>query len=127
MENILQMDAHINKGGETENHLENILLRLVAVLQEENKHLESGEGVNHATYIVSKNQVLRELMAVQRTIQINALPPDIVRQLRMTRTLVDRNHQLLKMQVSALNEVTSFLTQAAILEQGDGTYTRERQ
>jgi hypothetical protein len=113
--------------GATENLLSGILDRLSGLLLEENQSIELGLGSNHSNYIVSKNQVLRELMALQRNIQIKSLTPAVLEQLKETRVLVDRNHHLLKLQVSALNDVTSFLTQVAISEQGDGTYTRERQ
>jgi hypothetical protein len=113
--------------GATENLLSGILDRLSGLLLEENQSIELGLGSNHSNYIVSKNQVLRELMALQRNIQIKSLTPAVLEQLKGTRVLVDRNHHLLKLQVSALNDVTSFLTQVAISEQGDGTYTRERQ
>jgi hypothetical protein len=113
--------------GATENLLSGILDRLSGLLLEENQNIELGLGSNHSNYIVSKNQVLRELMALQRNIQIQSLTPAVLEQLKETRELVDRNHHLLKLQVSALNDVTSFLTQVAISEQGDGTYTRERQ
>jgi hypothetical protein len=113
--------------GATENLLSGILDRLSGLLLEENQILESGLGSDHSNYIVSKNQALRELMALQRNIQLKSLTPALLEQLKETRELVDRNHHLLKLQVSALNDVTSFLTQVAISEQGDGTYTRERQ
>jgi hypothetical protein len=113
--------------GATENLLSGILDRLSGLLLEENQSIELGLGSNHSNYIVSKNQVLRELMALQRNIQLKSLTPAVLEQLKETRELVDRNHHLLKLQVSALNDVTSFLTQVAISEQGDGTYTRERQ
>ena len=127
MTNVVEMEVLTQRTVETENALGNVLTRLTSVLEEENRHLESGVAADHANYITSKNQVLRELMAMQRTIQFKTLPTETFQKLKLTRKLVDRNHHLLKLQVSALNEVTSFLTQSAISEQGDGTYTRERQ
>jgi hypothetical protein len=112
---------------DTENLLNSILSRLVSVLRDENSVLESGVGADHAVYIVAKNQALRELMVMQRSTQMSALSAEALEQLGEARKLVDRNHHLLKLQVSALNDLTSFLTQSAISEQGDGTYTRERQ
>jgi hypothetical protein len=104
-----------------------ILERLMNILKDENSKLEAGVTEDHGIFIMSKNLVLRELMSMQRTIQVRSLPQDMLDLLVATRTLVDRNNQLLKMQVIALSDVTSFLTQAAVSEQGDGTYTRERQ
>jgi hypothetical protein len=112
---------------ESESLLSNILARLGAALVEENHALESGAGHDHNGFIMSKNQLLRELMAMQTTVSAKSLAPDLLELMRATRKLVDRNHQLLKLQVTALNDVTTYLTQAAVSEQGDGTYTREHQ
>ena len=107
--------------------LSNILARLGTALLEENRCLESGAGQDHNSFIMSKNQLLRELMAMQTTVSAKSLAPDLLELMRATRKLVDRNHQLLKLQVTALNDVTTYLTQAAVTEQGDGTYSREHQ
>jgi hypothetical protein len=107
--------------------LSGILERLAAVLRQENHVLESAVETDHSQFIVAKNQALRDLMMLQRTIQLDSLPPAIEEMARELRALVDRNGQLLKLQVAALNDLTSFLTQTVISDQGDGTYTRECQ
>jgi hypothetical protein len=127
MTNIHESEISSKPTVETENLLGGILSRLSNLLLEENSNLEAGVGSDHSNYIISKNQVLRELMSLQRTIQMQSLAPALLERLRETRRLVDRNHHLLKLQVAALNDVTSFLTQVAVAEQGDGTYTRKRQ
>jgi hypothetical protein len=114
-----------NPGGERQ--LSTVLLRLAKALADENQHLESGDAADHSTFIIMKNQILKELMAMQTALPVSSLAHETVEQLRATRKLVDRNHQLLKLQVSALNDVTSFLTKAAISEQEDGTYNRNQQ
>lgn len=114
-------------GFEPESLLSNILMRLGTALVDENHALESGVNQDHNSFIMSKNQLLRELMAMQTTVSAKSLAPDLLELMRATRKLVDRNHQLLKLQVAALNDVTTYLTQAAVSEQGDGTYTREQQ
>jgi hypothetical protein len=113
--------------GETQNQLSGVLTRLATVLREENSILESAVEADHARYIVEKNQALRELMVMQRAKQFDFLSAEVAQNLRDVRKLVDRNSQLLKMQVSALNDLTSFLTQSEISEKGDGTYSREHQ
>lgn len=102
-----------------------VLNRLAAVLTQENALLESAVEADHANYIVAKNQALRELMVMQRTQLQTAHSPELLEHLRDVRKLVDRNSQLLNLQVSAMNDLTSFLTQSAISDQGDGTYTRD--
>lgn len=127
MTNNPELTLPTMRATEAESLLESTLAKLSEVLKQENECLELGVGSDHGAYITPKNQVLRELMAIQRTVQPSSLSSGIIEQLRATRQLVDRNHQLLKLQVSALNEVTNFLTQTAIAEQGDGTYTRDHQ
>jgi hypothetical protein len=127
MTNIHESEISSKPTVETESLLGGILSRLSNLLLEENSNLEAGVGSDHSNYIISKNQVLRELMSLQRTIHMQSLAPALLERLRETRRLVDRNHHLLKLQVAALNDVTSFLTQVAVAEQGDGTYTRKRQ
>jgi hypothetical protein len=104
-----------------------VLSRLSEILRQENEILERAVEADHSTYIVAKNQALRELMLLQRTEIMASFAPDILENLRDVRKLVDRNSQLLKLQVSTLNDLTSFLTESMISERGDGTYTREHQ
>jgi hypothetical protein len=127
MTNTSELVSSKMRETEVENLLESTLVKLSEMLEQENERLESGVGTDHTIFITSKNQVLRELMAIQRTVHVSSLTPDMAQQLKATRKLVDRNHQLLKLQVSALNDVTTFLTQTAIAEQSDGTYTRDHQ
>lgn len=108
-----------------ESMISSVLVRLSSILQQENDILESAVEADHSNYIVAKNQALRELMVLQRAQRPSSFSPETLQHLRDVRKLVDRNSQLLKLQVSALNDLTSFLTQSAISEQGDGTYTRE--
>jgi hypothetical protein len=115
------------EASEQENLLVAILQRLEKILAEENQKLEAGSTTDHSIYISSKNQVLRELMVMQRSAQLDNFAPETLERLKAMRKLVDRNHQLLKLQVTALNDVTAFLTHAAITEQGDGTYNRQHQ
>jgi hypothetical protein len=108
------------------NPLAAVISRLTVVLKRENEVLESAKNADHAEFIVAKNQALRELMVLQRTEKGISETTAMTESLRDVRKLVERNSQLLKLQVSALNDITSFLTQSMILEQGDGTYTREQ-
>ena len=49
--------------------LAQILDRLCNILRDENSRLETGVTEDHGVFIMSKNLVLRELMAMQRTIR----------------------------------------------------------
>jgi hypothetical protein len=110
-----------------ENPLSTVLTRLSQVLREENARLEAALETDHTNYIAAKNQALRELMVMQRSRQLDGLSAEATESLRDVRKLVDRNSQLLKLQVTAMTDLTSFLTQSAISDSSDGTYTREQQ
>jgi hypothetical protein len=119
--------TEIRKPVESHVSLRTILERLSALLGQENSLLESGVSGEHAGFISAKNQILKELMVIHRSVDLSSLPQELVDILNSTRGLVDRNHALLNVQVAALHEVTDFLTRTAISQQGDGTYSRQPQ
>ena len=106
--------------------LETILPKLEEVLVEENKLLESQVITDHEPYIMKKNHLLRELMAVQRMDRFNTIPPDMKKRLGGVRSLVETNHRLLGAQVAAMTEITNMLTAVALAEDADGTYSRRQ-
>jgi hypothetical protein len=122
-----RLDVTSNRPGEVHASLRVILEKLSSVLTEENVVLEQGKSAEHSSFITAKNQILKELMVIHKSVDLRSLPPDLVDVMSRTRSLVDRNHALLGMQVSALQDVTDYLTRTAISEQGDGTYSRESQ
>lgn len=100
------------------------LSRLREVLTAENAALESRSSTNHEKFITQKNQILRELMVYQRSDSGILEIPGIREELQRVRGLVDRNYDLLRAHVDAMNEITTMLTDVAIAEEGDGTYNR---
>jgi len=106
--------------------LETILPKLEEVLVEENKLLESQVITDHEPYIMKKNHLLRELMAVQRMDRFNTIPPEMKKRLGGVRSLVEANHRLLGAQVAAMTEITNMLTAVALAEDADGTYSRRQ-
>jgi hypothetical protein len=104
--------------------LEAALDRLQEVLTEENTNLGSQVAHDHSSFIIRKNHILRELMILQRMEGNKAAVVALNPRLREIRALVDRNHQLLKSQVDAMNSITTLLTNVAMTENADGTYTR---
>ena len=106
--------------------LETILPKLEEVLVEENKLLESQVITDHEPYIMKKNHLLRELMAVQRMDRFNTIPPEMKKRLGGVRSLVETNHRLLGAQVAAMTEITNMLAQVALAEEADGTYSRRQ-
>jgi predicted RecB family endonuclease len=106
--------------------LEAILPKLEEVLTEENQILESQVITDHQPYIIKKNHLLRELMAVQRMERFNAVPAELRKRLGSVRALVENNHRLLGAQVAAMTEITDMLTEVALAEEADGTYSRRQ-
>lgn len=106
--------------------LEGALSKLENVLLEENAKLEGQAAYEHGPYVVRKNQILRELMILQRADDSKAAKTAMADRLRGVRELVEKNHQLLQAQLNAMNEITSILTKAALAESADGTYSRKQ-
>jgi len=98
--------------------------RLKQVLYEENRLLEGGNSADHQPFIDKKNQILRELLALQ-SMNINlSETPEIKNALQEVRLLVDKNHSLLLAHTAALSDITGLLTSAAAQDESDGTYSR---
>lgn len=101
------------------------LNKLEHVLREENAVLDAHQSINHDPFIVKKNHILRELMIMQKADKSGAVVAAMSERMKEIRQLIDSNHRLLHAQIEAMSEVTSVLTQAAIAEGADGTYTRK--
>lgn len=102
----------------------NSMQRLKQVLDEENRLLEGGKSADHQPFIDKKNQILRELLALQSmNISLSAMP-EIKSALQEVRPLVDRNHSMLLAHTAALSDITGLLTSAAAQDESDGTYSR---
>jgi len=106
--------------------LETILPKLEEVLIEENKILESQTVRSHDEFILKKNYLLRDLMAVQRMERLDSMPQEMKRRLTAVRSLVEKNRHLLGAQIAAMTEITSMLTSVALAEEADGTYSRRQ-
>ncbi len=103
------------------------LTRLEEILKDENAVLESNNRTSHEPFIIKKNQILRELMIFQRSEVKDQVLMEVSADIQKLRKLVERNHTLLHSQVLAMTEVTSILTEVALAEDADGTYSRARQ
>jgi hypothetical protein len=115
------------KDAEDEKAMVDLLQRLEATLRQENTLLEAGNSNDHTSFIIAKNQMLKELMLLQRNQMPTNHSDTMVAKLREVRGLVDRNFELLKIQVAAVKEVSALLTQGLMKEQCDGTYSRRAQ
>jgi len=106
--------------------LEAAVAKLEDVLNEENAKLESRVAYEHGPYIIRKNQILRELMMLQKTDDHRSASAAMTERLRGVRQMVNHNHALLGAQVRAMNEITTILTNVALAESADGTYSRNQ-
>ena len=112
-------------GGSMKDALSGLFDRLEKVLMEENAILEANQTVQHKHFIESKNQILRELLVLQRSTEVQQIVKDQASRLAPVRQLIDRNYSLLQSHVSAVNEIATALTDAALKEDADGTYSRQ--
>lgn len=103
-----------------------VLSRLEEVLREENAVLESKQVVEHEPFVRRKNQLLREIIVLQRCEQDKAKLAEATAHIRRVKALVERNHSLLKSQVDAMTDITALLSEVAIAEESDGTYSPRR-
>ena len=101
------------------------LSKLEAVLNDENAIIESHQSADHDSFALKKNHILRELMILQRSDKNGAIVNSRADKLIDIRKLIDSNKRLLSAQIEAMSEITNLLTQAAIAEGEDGTYTRK--
>lgn len=104
--------------------LSQALLKLVAVVEEENGALRQHKIGVHAGFTDRKNQALRELMAAQR-----CGPPGAAQQAcqpllrRLSRELAE-NARLLKLNISAVGEISDIIIGGLREAESDGTYGR---
>ena len=106
--------------------LEAAVAKLEDVLHDENTKLESSTTYDHAPDILRKNQILRELMMLQKAQDHKTATATMTDRLRGLRQLVNRNHGLLEAQVKAMTEITDIITNVALSESADGTYSRNQ-
>ena len=96
---------------------------LEAVLTEENGIFEANQVVDHSRYIDKKNHILREFMIFQRTADETAVQAVSKRMVEL-RPLIQRNEDLLKAHIAAMNSIASALKTAMLDGDADGTYTK---
>lgn len=103
-------ESNINPSSEAaHNEMATVLHRLTSVLTQENEMLSSTDEADHANYINAKSQALREMIKIYQAQQPSPYTPELLQHLCEVRKLIDRNSQLLKLQLSTLNDLTSFM------------------
>ena len=102
------------------------LLKLIDVVAEENAVLHQHNIVAHAAFTDRKNQALRELMAAQR-FDPSSAAKEACRPLltRLSRELKE-NARLLKLNISAVGEISDIIISGLREADSDGTYSRSQ-
>jgi hypothetical protein len=100
------------------------LAALKDVLGQENALLEAGGTLQLQPFITQKNQLLKDLMMLQRQ-HVEGTPPDWLRdEMKNVRQLLTQNARLLGLQLAALKDISQALTKVIAQEDSDGTYAR---
>jgi hypothetical protein len=102
------------------------LLKLIDVVEEENAVLRAHGISLHAGFTDRKNQALRELMAVQKTIRLSSAQEACGALLRRLRGSLQENGQLLKLNIAAVGEISDIIIGSLREAESDGTYSRGR-
>jgi hypothetical protein len=97
---------------------------LLAVLEEENAILRQQQFVSHAAFTDRKNQALRELMAVQRQVNIQSAAQRMQPLLERLSEELKENARLLKLHISSVGEISDIIVGSLRQADSDGTYSR---
>jgi hypothetical protein len=101
--------------------LEDVIVRLTAVLEEENRRLTEQREASLESLIHKKSQLLLELLRIQK-----ALMPtqhrDVTGKLKALRLAMEANRRLLSIHLSAAKEISDTILEALRQDESDGTY-----
>ncbi len=100
------------------------LMKLIDVIEEENTALRRHWIGVHAGFTDRKNQALRELMAAQRSVLSSAAREVCEPLLRRLTLELNENARLLKLNISAVGEISDILISGLREAESDGTYSR---
>ena len=104
--------------------LSQALLKLIDVVEEENAALRHNRIGVHASFTDRKNQALRELMAAQRSGHSRAAQEACHPLLRRLSAELADNARLLKLNISAVGEISDIIIGGLREAESDGTYGR---
>lgn len=101
--------------------LDDIIMRLTAVIQEENRILAEDREKSLESLIQKKSQLLLELLRIQKT--LGDMPrTDLKGQLESLRAVMEANQRLLSIHLSAAREISETILEALRQNDSDGTY-----
>jgi hypothetical protein len=102
------------------------LLKLVDVIVEENTALGRHEILSHAGFTDRKNQILREVMAAQRSEDPRQSAQACKDLLERLSVALRTNAALLKLHIGAVGEMSDIIISGLRDAESDGTYSRSR-
>ena len=102
------------------------LLKLVELIDEENAILSEHGIANHAGFTDRKNQILREIMAAQRSESPEVTAHGCRDLLERLSAALRQNATLLKLHIEAVGEVSDIIISGLREADSDGTYSRSR-
>jgi hypothetical protein len=102
------------------------LLKLVEVVEEENAALERHDIMCHAGFTDRKNQILREVMAAQRSEDPRQAAQACKGLLERLSSALRTNAALLKLHIGAVGEMSDIIISGLRDAESDGTYSRSR-
>jgi hypothetical protein len=106
--------------------LSQTILKLLEVIEEENKVLRDHRVVVHAGFTDRKNQALREVMAAQRSESPREAAVSCRELLQHLSTALHANAALLKLHITAVGEMSDIIIGGLREAESDGTYSRSR-
>lgn len=115
--------AHLAPSGASA-MLSQALLKLLDVVEEENATLRLHKIGIHAGFTDRKNQALRELMAAQRSGHSRAAEQECRPLLKRLSSELAENARLLKLNISAVGEISDIIIGGLREAESDGTYGR---
>jgi flagellar biosynthesis/type III secretory pathway chaperone len=101
--------------------LGDVIMRLTAVIEEENRVLTEDREKSLQSLIHKKSQLLLELLRIQKTLG-EPSGADVKHQLEALRWIMDANQRLLSIHLSAAREISETILEAMRQNESDGTY-----
>jgi hypothetical protein len=101
--------------------LSDVILRLTAVIEEENRVLTAEREKSLESLIHKKSQLLLELLRMNKTLTRGSRP-ELTRQLEVLKSVMETNQRLLSIHLSAAREISDTILDALRQEESDGTY-----
>lgn len=104
-------------------HALSVIKRLQTCLDEETAVLARSQPADLANFNHRKGQGLMELNRALAAVGKLSANSDVAIELSQLRSKIDENMRVLRLHISAVNEITGLLTDAIQREESDGTYS----